>query len=167
MDPSSEIVEEVTLAGDVVRLVTRAEMRRGRLRHRSVFIVVRSTDGRVLVHRRSDSKDVWPGWWDIAVGGVVTAGEDWDDAARREVSEEIGVDGIPRAIDGGSVVAYDDEDVSLLARRYEIVHDGPFRFADGEVTEARFLGLDELARWIDEVPVLPDSRTLLASYLGL
>ena len=32
-------------------------------------------DGRLLVHRRSDDKDLWPGRWDLAVGGVVAAGE--------------------------------------------------------------------------------------------
>ena len=66
-------------------------MRRHRLRHRATFVVVRCSRGHVLMHRRSDTKDLWPGRWDLAVGGVVTAGEGYDDAARRELAEEVGV----------------------------------------------------------------------------
>lgn len=162
-----EMVEEVGIDGRVVRLVTRREMRAKRLRHRSVFVLVRSTQGGVLIHRRSDEKDIWPGWWDIAVGGVVAPGEDWDTAARRELAEEIGVDARPVAIDDGAAVPFDDEEVSLLARRYEVIHDGPFRFADGEVVEARFVDVDRLRDLVREISVLPDSRSLFARHLDL
>ena len=40
-----------------------------------------SSAGQLLVHRRSDAKDLWPGRWDVGVGGVVGAGEAWADAA--------------------------------------------------------------------------------------
>lgn len=167
VNSGDELVEEVDLAGKVTRVVSRRRMRSERLRHRSVFIVVRATDGRVLVHRRHPDKDVWPGWWDIAVGGVVSAGESWDDAARRELLEEIGVEASPVPIDGGRPEVYDDDQVSLFARRYEVTHDGPFHFADGEVVEARFVTVDELRRIVREVPVLPDSLALLSEHLGL
>ncbi len=65
-----EMVEEVDAAGNVLRLVSRREMRAEGLRHRSVFIAVMSEAGQILVHRRAETKDVWPGWWDLAVGGV-------------------------------------------------------------------------------------------------
>ena len=63
--------------------------------HFAVYIAVQGSDGRLLVHQRSFDKDVRPGAWDIAVGGVVGAGEAYDDAAARELAEEIGVVGVP------------------------------------------------------------------------
>jgi 8-oxo-dGTP pyrophosphatase MutT (NUDIX family) len=87
----NEMVEEVDSLGTVLRLVTRRQMRAETLWHRAVFIVVRSSSGDVLVHRRADTKDVWPGWWDVAVGGVVSPGESWEVAAQRELAEELGV----------------------------------------------------------------------------
>ena len=112
-------------------------MRAERLRHRAVFIVVTLHRRALLVHRRSDGKDLWPGRWDIAVGGVVGAGEDYDAAARRELAEEIGIgDVVPVPIGAGR---FADDDVDLLARCYRVVHDGPFRFADGEVVEVRWV----------------------------
>jgi 8-oxo-dGTP pyrophosphatase MutT (NUDIX family) len=149
----------------VVATVPRAVMRRQRLRHRVTFVVVRSSDGRILVHRRSDDKDVWPGRWDLAVGGVVTAGEGYDDAARRELAEEVGVHGVPLVPLGGG--RYEDDDVRIVARLYEAVHDGPFSFADGEVVEARFVTAAELQERLARHSFVPDSVALLATHLSV
>lgn len=141
--PGTELVEEIDEGGEVVGVVTRAEMRARRLRHRCVFLLV-VADGRILVHRRADDKDVWPGRWDVAAGGVVTAGETWDDAARRELAEELGIDADPRLVGAGT---WDGDEARVLGRVYVVEHAGPFRFDDGEVVEARFLdrpGLDAL-----------------------
>ena len=152
----------------VVATVTRREMRSGRLRHRCVFIAVMHPDGRLLVHHRSDLKDVWPGWWDIAVGGVVSAGEGFEAAAVRELAEEVGVhDATPAPIDAGQVQAYDDADVSLLGRCYRVVHAGPFTFADGEVVEARWVTAAELETLRAHQQFLPDSLALLGPLLHL
>ena len=70
-----ELVDIVDDDDHVIATVTRREMRAGRLLHRSVGIAVMSSDDRLLIHRRSLDKDVWPGWWDIAAGGVVLSGE--------------------------------------------------------------------------------------------
>ena len=36
-------------------------------------------------------KDYCPGYWDLATGGVVDAGEDDDEGASREIEEELGL----------------------------------------------------------------------------
>jgi isopentenyldiphosphate isomerase len=162
-DPGSELVEEVDVAGGVVRTVTRAQMRAERLRHRSVFIAVINDDGEVLVHRRSETKDLWPGYWDIAVGGVVAAGEEWDSAAHREVREEVGIEGATLTLI--STGAYEDDMVRLHARMYMTRHNGPFTFPDGEVVEARWLAARDLMEWLSAKPFLPDSLALVLPHL--
>ncbi len=84
---AAELVDIIDDDGDVERVVTRAEMRAGRLRHRCTFVLVWSTGGEVLIHRRSDHKDMWPGRWDLTCGGVTASGEQAEDAARRELRE--------------------------------------------------------------------------------
>jgi 8-oxo-dGTP pyrophosphatase MutT (NUDIX family) len=138
-------------------------MRRENLRHRAVFVLVQSRDGRVLVHRRSDTKDVWPGWWDLAVGGVVGAGEAWDAAARREVAEELGVEGAD--LEPLASGAFEDGHVRLVGRVYRLVHDGPFRFVDGEVVEACFVSPGALRRLVTAEPFLPDSLALVLPHV--
>jgi isopentenyldiphosphate isomerase len=158
-DPGDELVDVVDDDDRVVATVTRREMRARRLRHRVVFIIVTSTTGELLVHRRSEDKDLWPGRWDIGVGGVVGAGESYEAAGQRELAEEVGVlDAAPAFVADGR---YADPDVDLIARAFRVVHDGPFRFADGEVVEARWVDAAGLVALIAAEPFVPDSLTLL------
>lgn len=157
--PAGEPVEEVARNGDVLRIVTRGEMRAARLRHRAVFVAVLDDDGRLLVHRRSADKDLWPGWWDVCVGGVLTAGEGWVAGAERELAEELGVRVSVLAPLGGGL--YEDRDVALVARCFRAVHDGPFLCPDGEVTETRWVDARGLERMLSTERFLPDGVALV------
>ena len=156
---SDELVDIVDDDDNVIATVTRSEMRAGRLQHRSVGIAVIASDGRLLIHRRSETKDIWPGWWDIAAGGVVASGESYDDAARRELAEELGISDTPVQFLGSA--HYVDEDVAAICRGYCVVNDGPFTFADGEVAETRWVTFDELDAMRATHRFLPDSIALL------
>ena len=156
------MVEIVDLNDNVIDIVSRAEMRRRRMRHRAVFILVRNSRGEVLIHQRSDAKDLWPGWWDVAIGGVVTAGESYDAAAARELSEEAGIDAVPTPIGGGT---YEDADVALIGRCYEVLHDGPVEPRDGEVVAFRWVNPESLADLVNVERFLPDSLELLGEAL--
>ena len=161
--PADELVDIVDENDQVVRVVTRAEIRAGRLRHSAVYITVQGTDGRLLVHQRSFAKDVRPGAWDIAVGGVVSSGESYDDAAVRELAEEIGIVGVSPTFVGGGT--FGDESFELVGRCYHVVSDGPFVFGDGEVISAHWVdrsGLEQLLRTHD---VMSDSIELSLGFL--
>lgn len=155
-----EQVEVVDESGRVLDVVDRALMRSERLRHRCTFVVVRDGEGRVLVHRRSPHKDMWPDRWDLAAGGVVQVGESWELAAARELAEELGVSGAELlALTEGDLV-YTDDDVAELARVWTVTWDGPVVFPDGEVVEARWVSVDELLELLDAIEFVPDSVAL-------
>lgn len=140
-DPSAELVDLIDDNDHVLGVVTRKQMRAEVLLHRAVYIVVRSSHGHYLAHQRSFEKDVAPGWWDIAVGGVVSSGENYDDAAHRELAEEIGIAGQLIALGSGR---FDHPMYRVIGRVYVIEHDGPFRFADGEVIGSAWIESEEL-----------------------
>src|SRR5512143_4140836 len=77
----------------VIGTAPRSRVRRENLLHRGVGIIVCNGRGEVYVHKRTDTKDVFPGMYDMFVGGGVAAGEEYDAAARRECEEELGVHG--------------------------------------------------------------------------
>lgn len=152
---ASELVEWVDDDGRVLAVVTRGRMRAHRLLHRSVFVVVRSPAGEVLVHRRADWKDVWPAYWDLAFGGVVGVGESWVEAASRELAEEAGL--LTAELTELGDFRYTDAQVAELARVFTATSPGPFRFADGEVTATEWVGPTQIEGWLAEHPVCPDS----------
>jgi 8-oxo-dGTP pyrophosphatase MutT (NUDIX family) len=139
-----ELVEEVDEHGNVLRVVTRAEMRAQHLRHRCTYIGVLGGDGRLLIHQRSADKEVYASWWDVCAGGVCTAGESWDDSARRELAEELGVHDVPLEHVGHGTWQDGDSGAALVGHVYVTRTDGPFSFDDGEVVQARFVTFDEL-----------------------
>ncbi len=59
--------------------------------HLTVLGVIRHTDGRYLITKRVMTKAWAPGWWEVS-GGAVMAGEESEEAVRREVLEETGLD---------------------------------------------------------------------------
>ena len=89
---AEELVDIVDEHDQVVKVVTRREMREGHLPHRASYIVVIDKAGRVLVELRTLCKDYEPGKLDACVGGVVQAGEDPVYSAERELAEEVGIE---------------------------------------------------------------------------
>ena len=165
MPPATEMVDIVDDDDVVIATVTRARMRAERLQHRAVSIAVLGTDGRLLVHRRAVTKDVWPGMWDIAAGGVVSAGEDYDTAARRELAEELGItDATLQQLGAGR---YRDDAVALIGRGYLAVSDGPFTFTDGEIAEVRWVDRAGLDALLASERFVPDNLALLLPLLNL
>jgi isopentenyl-diphosphate delta-isomerase len=154
-----EMVEEIDITGNVLRLVPRRKMRAEQLCHRSVFIAVISEKGDILVHQRAATKDIWPSWWDVAVGGVVAPGETWAVAAARELREELGI--IGETLEYLGTGAYRDDDVQLVAATFLCRTEGPFTFADGEITAAHWVSRAEIPMWLQGKQFLPDSVALV------
>jgi 16S rRNA (adenine1518-N6/adenine1519-N6)-dimethyltransferase len=74
------------------RYASRSEVHGNNLRHRAVHIVIFSDAGDVYLQQRSRWKDRHPLKWDSSAAGHVAAGETYDETARRELKEELGID---------------------------------------------------------------------------
>ena len=115
-------------------LVSRAKAHAEGIPHRTSHVwVVRVRDGvlEVLLQKRSDNKDSFPGCYDISSAGHIPAGEDYVTSALRELKEEIGVAASP------------EELVLCGQRRFEF--ERTFRgrqFHDNQVTNIYLLWLD-------------------------
>lgn len=166
IDPGAEAVEVVDADGSVLRIATRAEMRRDRLRHRCTYVIVVDAEDRVVVHLRAAWKDVWPDRWDMAFGGVAGVGEPWAGAAARELAEEAGVVVAAEELEPMGGGTYEDDDVAVVARVYVVRHDGPFTFPDGEVVDHHRVPRTEVLAWIADRPHTPDSIALYRAVTG-
>ena len=154
-----ELVDIVDQNDNVLYQCARKEMRAKVLCHRAVFIAVLNSAGELLVHERSATKDLWPGWWDIAVGGVVAAGENYEMAALRELDEEVGIAGVPLVELG--MGTYTDDMVSLIGKCFMVKHDGALVLRDGEVVATEWVSQSDLQQRLLERNFLPDSKELL------
>ncbi|MGH7266861.1 MAG: NUDIX hydrolase [Candidatus Rokuibacteriota bacterium] len=160
MDPSQELVDVVDEADRVVTTVTRREVRARRLLHRCAYVLVRNGAGQILVHRRTETKDVHPGAYDVFAGGVCAAGESYDDCARREVAEEVGVTGAELRFLFRH--RYSGPGGEAWGAVYEAHWDGPVRLQESEVAWSAWVAPRELERMLAEQDFCPDSREIFA-----
>ena len=163
-DPAQELVEVLDDAGAVVDVVTRARMREDGLRHRCTYVAVVDSQDRVVVHRRADWKDVYPGWWDLAFGGICDVGEPWEEAARRELAEEAGLHDVPLELLGE--VEWAGDGAALQGRVYLTRTDAEPEPDDGEVVAVDRVPLADLDRWLAEHQVCTDSAALVPDLLA-
>lgn len=152
-------------AGRPVGTASRTRMRAEGLWHAATAVLVRSTDAAsVFVHRRTDTKDVYPGLHDCWAGGVVAAHESPDEGARRELREELGVEASPTFV---FRTVHRNAEVRFHAFVYEVFCDGPFTVQDEEVAEGWWMPLSRLcARLRDPSwPFVPDGRQFFDEWL--
>jgi 8-oxo-dGTP pyrophosphatase MutT (NUDIX family) len=154
IDPGDELLDVVDEQDNVVGQASRREVRRRRLLHRFSSVLCRDPAGRLYVHRRTDDKDVYPGMYDMAAGGVLAAGETYLEAARRELAEELGVVGPElRFLFKHRYRGQENPSWSAL---FEVTWGGQVHPQASEIAWGAFLTADELLARLDEWPFVPD-----------
>lgn len=93
-----ELVERVDGRDRVLGVVSRRQAVREGWLHRIATTVCRDARGRILVHRRSEGLSRFPGLYEVMAGGAVDVGESYEQAAARELAEELGVRVRPRLL---------------------------------------------------------------------
>ena len=138
-----EILDLVDELGRVVGQATRGECHSNpSLVHRAVHLFVFDRDGRVFLQKRSLTKTIQPGRWDTSVGGHVDQGESYEDALRREASEELGITDFDARL--AHQYLWQSPVETELVRTYRCTHHGPFSLREEEIDDGRFFTADEL-----------------------
>lgn len=158
---AEELVDVLDNAGRVVGVTTRADIRARRLPHRCVYILVFNRKGELFIHQRTSTKDVFPSYWDVTIGGVVAAGESFDLAAGREGAEELGV---PLDVEPLFPFSFSDDRTTAFAHVYRGRHDGPFRLQKEEIVRGCFIPPDEVETRAREAPFCPDGLQVWAEF---
>lgn len=117
--------------------------------------------GRLLIQKRTPEKIIWPGKWDVSVGGGVDAGETSREAAEREVREELGLaldlSGLRPAVtvnfDGGF------DDFFVLAREVDA---DSLVLQEEEVSAVRWVTQAEALAMVDSGEFIPYPKPFLA-----
>ncbi|MGH2516292.1 MAG: NUDIX hydrolase [Ktedonobacterales bacterium] len=154
-DDPTEVFDLIDARDCVIGRVLRGEAHRNpALLHRSVQVLVFGTDGRLLLQRRSATKDLFPGYYCASASGHVAAGESYDSTAKREVHEELGVTLRLTYLGKRLVTSQTETEMTAL---YGGRSDGPFAFHPTETAGGIFLSLHDVrtARAEASLPMTP------------
>jgi 8-oxo-dGTP pyrophosphatase MutT (NUDIX family) len=143
----------------------RSRVRARNLRHAATAILVYDGAGHIYVHRRTESKDIYPGLWDFCCGGALRAGEDPADGAAREAAEELGVRGVPLLPAGR--IYYADSAARFFCHRFACRYDGPIVWQPEEVAEGNWWTVPGLRAALAARPedFVPDSPRIAGDLL--
>ena len=136
----------------VVGVETRGVVHARDLRHRAVHLFVFNARGELFLQRRSRWKDKHPGKWDSSAAGHLDSGETYEAAARRELSEELGLDPVEVArLPLEKIASLDARETTgwEFIRVYRVEHDGPFRWPAAEIEWGGFFPVAVVAAWIE------------------
>lgn len=141
-DDPTEVFDLIDAQDRVIGRVLRGQAHRDpSLWHRSVQVLVFASDGRLLLQRRSKTKDLFPGYYCASASGHVASGEGYDVTAAREVKEELGVALTLSYLDKRLVRSPMETEMTAL---YAGRSDGPFTFHPTETAGGIFLSIAEV-----------------------
>lgn len=148
----------------VVGQAPRAEVHARGLLHRAVHVWVFRSDGRLLLHRRSLSKDEYPGRYTSSASGHVDAGEAYETAAHRELAEELGLTARLQRLVKLPAGPETAREHTLL---YVCRNDAAPNPDPGEIASIEWCTVEEIAARITACPedFTPPFRSLFAWYL--
>ncbi|MEX2033394.1 MAG: NUDIX domain-containing protein [Candidatus Colwellbacteria bacterium] len=138
---------------NVIGAGTRKEALEKGIIRRIVQIFLFNSKGELLIQKRS-SNVLGPGKWDESAGGQVDEGEDYHQAAQRELGEELGIKNIPLK----GIAKFYAEEISEAAinKRFSMIYranyDGEINFNKEEISEVRWITLEKLENWMRERP---------------
>lgn len=158
-----ELVERVDDRDRVLGVVvSRRQAIREGWPHRVAVTVCRDERGRILVHRRSEQLSRFPGLYEVMVGGAVNAGESYERAAARELTEEQGIRVLPRLL-------FTFLNRSGLSPHWLGVHEAVVRAVAADPDEVAWHGWltePELRSALLEWHFTPDSHEAFSRYLA-
>lgn len=144
MTSADELLWHVDVQDVPLGARTRADVHALRLLHRSVHMLVSDPDGNILLQLRSGTKDENPGLWDTSAAGHVDYGESYDDSARRELGEELGIHVAVEALHFLFRMEALPEFGSEFVQVYQVVWNGPLQLSEAEISEVRWFTPEQL-----------------------
>ncbi len=148
-DVHGERFDVVDEENRVIGQASRHEVHAQRLRHRAIHIFVFNRRGELFLQKRSRWKDANPGRWDSSAAGHLNAGQEYDEAAARELHEELGIEApLERVaeIPASRVTGHE------FVRLYRTEHQGPFTWPRAEIETGAFFPVALLREWIAARP---------------
>ena len=171
------------------KIISRDDAHREGILHRTahVWIVREKQDGfDILLQKRSQNKDSFPGLYDTSSAGHVPAGDEPLESAIRELGEELGIAAVSQQLSYAGMfrIQYEmkfhgslfrDNEIAWVYVYREPVEEGKLTLQESEVEEVHWFDLEEVWEEINRIGehtgeqfcVPTGGLRVLRKYLGL
>ena len=153
-----EIFDIVNENDEVIGKASRDECHKKGHVHRSVLFFIMDDKKRVFVNKRSSTKDFYPGYWSIVLGGHVSSGDTYDETVKREVKEEAGIDGAPIYLTSFKK-RFDEEDKENI-KVYTFYTNEKLTLDKNEIIRGQFMTINEIEEKLKMEKFIPETNKL-------
>lgn len=134
----------------VIKRELRSVVHAENLLHRAIHILIFNDAGELFLQKRSQLKDQYPGVWGTSCAGHVDSGEHYDEAAYRELREELGIEA-PHLEELLYLPACPQTGHEFV-KVYKLQHNGPFVLQPEEIDEGMWVSPVVFRQLIKEKP---------------
>jgi len=160
-----ELLDLINENDEVIGVAPREEIRKKRLLHRGVSVFVFNAKGEIFVHKRTQSKKIYPGLYDLVCGGAVSTGEDFEEAAKRETTEELGI--IDPKLKYLFKHRYASKIANAMIKVYSCTTRQQVKIQVEEIVSGAFMTLAQLEKEIKTKRFCPDSVEIFMRYKSM
>jgi len=164
-DMREELFPLVDADGNVIGKATRSHCHDGSmLLHPVVHLHIFNSRGELFLQKRSDKKEIFPGFWDSSVGGHINFGEEPLSAVIRETGEELNLKGLDIKFIRKHIIQTRHE--KELTYCYFTVTDKKPQPDMDEVSDGRYWSIDEIKRNFGTGIFTPNFEVDFTSFLS-
>ncbi len=164
---AEELIEEIDWNGETVAIHPSKKLKETMFPHKASLVIPRTHDNKFIFSKRAKDKHPFPDTWVCAIGGKVSLGESFLDAAFRETQEEASVS---LDLENVSSVKYDEDDYKALFGIFttkEVVDINSFKGDEREIQFFKSFSLKEISEKIENNPeeFAPTFRCALKAFV--
>lgn len=143
-----DLIAVVNDSDEVIGQATYQQVYNQLLSCRIVHVLIFNDQEEMVLQLRSKNKFFCPGHWSTSVGGHVQPGENYEEAALREFTEELGTNTAINLL-GNDIYSEEGKPKKFLAA-YKTIFNGPFEINPEEVEKVEYFSLKEIQKMINE-----------------
>jgi len=148
--PAAEVLDRVDEQDQPVGTIARADLFRVHANFRVAHVFIFNPSGELLLQELAPTRLRHPGRWGSSVAAYVAAGEDYVQAARRRLLEELGIAGMQ--LDEIGKTQMSDEGCHKFITLYAGLQPGPFAIDSSHISKIEFAPLDLIRRTAAQDP---------------
>lgn len=144
-----EYLDVVNDDDEIIGEVSRKDLYNELSAHRIVHVLVFNKNEELALQMRSDKMSYLPRHWSTSAGGHVQKGESYEQAAKRELMEECGIDGdLEMLFKEQYIGELGEHRVKKFLMVFKIVVEDTFNFKNDEVEKIEFHSMDKVKEMI-------------------
>lgn len=156
-DPQGELLIQVDENNKVIGSIQRGVAHESSgIFYRTIYVLVINANDEVLIHKRSETKDLYPNCWDLSVGGHVNYQDSYEETAARELREELGLEVFEEDLisKGEVLVKLPNSGEFFNVYEYHLKPGEKISTSEEEIQETRWMTVDDIKKSMDDGDLL-------------